>query len=270
MVYPYPKRTRADAPKFYPGALRDAMADPPIITYPAANWSDRNGQAIVAIVVHGTGGPLKSSLQALQTGDGRGVSIHVLIAQDGTLYRMLQDERGANHAGARTSSFTLHGKTYTGGAVNRTTLGVELVNLQDGRDIYPPAQLSSLGWLIAAWRAAYGPLPILRHGDLDPTRRRDPYQLTTNTIEIWAAKAAGATLPPAPPTDPWEAWGDIARPEGDARTFAVPRAWLANKVLGRCVVPETYAASGRYSVAEFERGIVYYLVAKKSAEVVLF
>jgi hypothetical protein len=173
------------------------MVDPQIINYPAANWSDRKGQAIVAIVVHGTGGGLKSSLQTLQTGDGRGVSINALIAQDGTIYRMLQDDKGANHAGAATSSFTLHGKTYTGGAVNRATLGVELVNLQDGRDPYTPLQLQSLGWLINFWRAKHGPLPILRHGDLDPTRRRDPYQLTTNTIEIWVAKAAGAaTTPP--------------------------------------------------------------------------
>jgi N-acetyl-anhydromuramyl-L-alanine amidase AmpD len=172
------------------------MADPRQVAHPAKYWSDRKGQAIVAIVAHGTGGGLQSSLTTLQTGDGRGVSIHVLIDKDGTQYVMVPDDKGANHAGAVTSSFTLNGHTYTGGAVNRATLGVELVNMQDGRDPYPVVQLQSLGWLVTHWRTLHGPLPILRHGDLDPTRRRDPYQLTTNTIEQYAA----AAIPPAQPT----------------------------------------------------------------------
>lgn len=169
------------------------MADPQRIDYPAQNWSDRKDQAIVGIVVHGTGGGLKSSLSTLKTGDGRGVSIHVLIAQDGTQYVMLSDEKGANHAGSPTSSFTLNGRTYIGGSVNRATLGIELVNLQNGRDAYPTIQLQSLGWLVNHWRALHGPLPILRHGDLDPTRRRDPYQLSTQQIEEYAARQ----IPPA-------------------------------------------------------------------------
>lgn len=170
------------------------MADPQRITYPADNWTDRDGQPIIGIVVHGTGGGLKSSLSTLKTGDKRGVSIHVLIAQDGTQYVMLPGEKAANHAGAVSSSFTLNGKTYRGTAVNKATLGVELVNLQDGRDAYPKIQLQSLGWLINHWRSIHGPLPVLRHGDLDPTRRRDPYQLTVNQIEEAAAKVA--TNPP--------------------------------------------------------------------------
>lgn len=161
------------------------MAEPKIIEYPATHWTDRQGQALVGIVVHGTGGGLSSSLSTLKNGDGRGVSIHALIAQDGTIYRMLPDEKGANHAGAATSSFTVNGKRYAGAAVNRATLGVELVNLQDGRDPYTTPQLQSLGWLITHWRSRFGPLPILRHADLDPSRRRDPYQLSTQEIERW-------------------------------------------------------------------------------------
>ena len=147
----------------------------------------------MAIIAHGTGG--KDSRSTLQHGDGRGVSIHALIAKDGTIYQMVPDARGANHAGAPTSSFTLNGRTYTGAAVNVVTLGVELENMQDGRDSYPDAQLAAMGWLIAHWRARFGPLPILRHADLDPTRRRDPYQLSVNDMERWVATVSP---PPAP------------------------------------------------------------------------
>lgn len=158
---------------------------PPIESLPADFWTDRARQQIVAIVVHGTGGT--DSRRTLQHGDGRGVSVHRLITKAGKIYAMVDDARGANHAGAASSSFTLNGKTYTGGQVNKATLGIELENLQDGRDPYPDHQLAALGWQIADWRATHGPLPILRHADLDPTRRRDPYQLSTQEIERWAA-----------------------------------------------------------------------------------
>lgn len=160
---------------------------------PADFWTDRKGQAIVALVVHGTGGT--DSRATLQHGDGRGVSIHRLITKAGLIYAMVSDDHGANHAGAPTSLFTLNGKTYTGGLVNRATLGVELESLQRGRpDDYTEPQLAALGWQVADWRRQYGPLPILRHADLDPTRRRDPYQLSTQEIERWAALAVAQPL----------------------------------------------------------------------------
>lgn len=229
---------------------------PTIQSLPADHWTDRNGQAIVAFVVHGTGGT--DSRSTLQHGDGRGVSIHALINKAGLIYEMVPDNRGANHAGALTSSFTLNGHTYTGGAVNRATLGVELENLQDGRDPYTDPQLAALGWWIAQKRARYGALPPLRHADLDPTRRRDPYQLSTQTIEQWAAKYAA-------PSDPFARWGDVGKPSGVAQGFAVPRAWLVNQVLGACVMPETYSASGKYSVTEFEGGLITYFKARNVA-----
>lgn len=163
-----------------------SLSIPPIESLPADFWTERTGQPIVAIVIHGTGGI--DSRSTLQHGDGRGVSIHRLINKAGKIYDMVPDEHGANHAGAPSSSFTLHGHTYRGNAVNKSTLGIELENLQDGRDPYTDPQLSAMGWQIAEWRKQHGPLPILRHADIDPTRKRDPYQLTTQEIERWAAK----------------------------------------------------------------------------------
>jgi N-acetyl-anhydromuramyl-L-alanine amidase AmpD len=171
------------------------MANAPTIHNVGADyWTDRAGLPVVAIVVHGTGGT--NSLTTLQHGDGRGVSIHTLHPKNGDIFRLVPDERGANHAGAATSTFTLNGQTYKGARVNRATLGLELENLQDGRDPYTEAQLLSMGWQIGQWRRRYGNLPVLRHADLDPTRRRDPYQLTTNQIEEWTARAATVFAPP--------------------------------------------------------------------------
>lgn len=171
------------------------MPFPPTIEQLPYNWStDRAGQQVVAIVAHGTGG--SDSRAYLSRGgdkpDGsdRKVSIHCLIRKDGTIYRYVPDERGANHAGAASSVLALPGKTYRGGAVNRATLGFELENWQNGLDPYPAMQLLAMGWLITDWRRRHGLLPLVRHGDLDPTRRRDPYQLTVATMEQWAEKAA--------------------------------------------------------------------------------
>lgn len=171
---------------------------PPIEQLPADFWTDRAGQEIVAIVAHGTGG--RDSRATLQHGDGRGVSIHRLITKAGKIYAMVPDTRGANHAGALSSSFVLNGRTYRAGDVNRATLGIELENLQDGRDPYTDYQLAALGWQIADWRRQHGPLPLLRHAELDPTRRRDPYQLNTQQMEVWAATYAAPSPPPAPLT----------------------------------------------------------------------
>lgn len=170
-----------------------ALFIPTVKLLPADHWTDRAGQKPVAIVVHGTGG--RDSRATLQHGDGRGVSVHALITKMGLIYEMVPDARGANHAGASSSMFTVNGKTYRGGQVNKATLGVELENLQDGRDPYTDQQLSALGWWIAQKRAAHGPLPVLRHADLDPTRRRDPYLLSTQEIEQWTRPY----MPPPPP-----------------------------------------------------------------------
>jgi N-acetyl-anhydromuramyl-L-alanine amidase AmpD len=171
-----------------------AASPPTVLQLPADHSTDRLGQVPVAIIIHGTGGT--DSRNTLQHGDGRGVSIHALIVKSGTIYRMVPDERGANHAGAASSSFRIGTRIFSGGAVNRATLGIELENLQNGKDPYTDQQLLSMGWEINRMRAKYGPLPIKRHAELDPTRRRDPYQLSTEQIEKWANAATLVYDPP--------------------------------------------------------------------------
>lgn len=164
-----------------------AAIPPTIIDHPSLYSVDRAGQLIVAIVVHGTAG--HDSLAYLTT-NPRSVSVHYLIPRSGdTIYRMVPEARGANHAGATSSSFSLNGKTYTGAAVNRATVGIELESMQTGRDDYTDPQLLALGWLINVLRDRYAAIPLLRHADLDPTRRRDPVNLTRDTMEKWGMSA---------------------------------------------------------------------------------
>lgn len=76
--------------------------------------------------------------------------------------------------------------------------------------------------------------------------------------------------PALPPADPFQKWGNVGKPTGAATGFAVPRAWLVNQVLGKCMVPETYAASGKYSVTEFENGIITFFKQRNTTVVERF
>lgn len=164
---------------------------PPIETLPYNWWTNRAGSPIVGIVAHNTVG-VDSRVYLSRGGDladgrDRKVSIHVLIAKDGTQYRYVPDERGANHAGS--------GKLpppWGGINPNRCTLGFELENASNGIrrvDPYPDDQLLSMGYLLVVWRTHYGPLPLFRHGDIDPMRRKDPVGLSVATMEEWFIRA---------------------------------------------------------------------------------
>lgn len=175
---------------------------PRIDTTYTANWhTSRDGLAIAAIVAHGTGGYDNDAgrryLQRggeLPDGSDRKVSIHCYISKNGTIYRMVPDAYGANHAGAASAVLKTGGKIYRAGKINQVTLGFELANIQDGIDPYPEPQLNAMGWQVAEWRRLYGPLPLYRHAEIDPTRRSDPVRLSVAAME--------ARVPSiSPPTD---------------------------------------------------------------------
>src|SRR5262245_44270208 len=65
------------------------------------------------------------------------VSAHYTIDRDGTIVSHVPEERRAWHAGR---SKMKDGRE----SVNDFSIGVELVNLNDGHDPYPPEQIESL------------------------------------------------------------------------------------------------------------------------------
>lgn len=162
------------------------MLAPKIVQLPYTYSTDRASAPVVAIIAHNTVGT--DSRKYLSQGGPRKVSIHCLIQKDGTLYRMVPDEKGANHAG-----FGKMPQGFPQLNPNRCTIGFELENASDGGkkvDPYTDAQLLTMGWEVNRIRAKYGNLPIFRHADIDPDRRADTVGLTVPEIEDWAKKAA--------------------------------------------------------------------------------
>jgi N-acetylmuramoyl-L-alanine amidase-like protein len=149
------------------------------------------------------------------------------------------------------------------GACNDDHLGIEWVGDFEARQ--PTAEQYTLGITINLLILKHWGLPpgsVNVHRDCMPGRTCPGKHLTSEQIRA-------SLRAPAPP-DPFQAWGPIGTPTGVATGFAVPRAWLVNKKLGACVVPETYSASGKYSVTEFENGLIWYFKARNSTKVELF
>jgi N-acetyl-anhydromuramyl-L-alanine amidase AmpD len=78
------------------------------------------------------------------------VSAHYVVGKDGEVVKMVPLSEAAWHAGRSRHPVG-------GGAVNLRSVGIELVNRNDGKDPYPAAQIDALTELIGELRKA---LPI--------------------------------------------------------------------------------------------------------------
>jgi N-acetylmuramoyl-L-alanine amidase len=142
-----------------------------IVDRPSPNSAARpDGAVIDTLVLHYTELPLEESLAVLSdaTREHR-VSAHYLLAEDGTVYRLVPEERVAWHAGRSSwrGRETLNGRS----------IGVEIVNLHGDRHDYPPHQVATLVELcraILARHPAIEPLNVVGHSDIAPTRKIDP------------------------------------------------------------------------------------------------
>lgn len=218
-----------------------------------------------SIVVHSTSNPnVKNTdfeAEAKFLLDTPLAGAHFLIGKDGHIVRFLEPRAWAAwHAGAALSDYS-----------NQRSIGIELHH-SVGDPPYPRAQLDALRDLLLSLMAEFG-IPatnIETHGQIalpGPYKRKtDPSDMSHDWfLQFRAGLAAGA-----PPPDPFQAWGPIGKPEGAAEGFAVPRAWLVNKRLGACVQAETYSSTGKYSITEFQNGLILYYKQRNATEVVLF
>jgi len=190
---------------------------------PMAQWHDspnHDERRAQIIVLHQTEmGSAEAALLVLRTRNAHGrVSAHYLIGSDGRLHQLVSEQARAWHAGA---------SRWGGMAdINSVSIGIELDN--DGNSPFSAAQIDTLLRLLAdvTTRLAIPAHLVIGHGDVAPTRRRDPgvlfpwQRLAASGFGLWPRDV----LEPAPPGfDPWAALRligyDLRDPAAAVRAF---------------------------------------------------
>ena len=195
-----------------PGAMGESLAGRAVIERPSPNWDQRPADAgpVDTLVLHYTG--MTSAEAALDrlTDSGAKVSAHWCIGEDGTLWRLVPEERRAWHAGVSE----WRGRR----SLNDVSIGIELVNPghEHGYRPFPSAQMDALLDLARAVVARHpiDPRNVVAHADIAPMRRQDPGELfdwarlAAAGIGLWPqAAAAPEEGPPLRQGD----WGAAVR-----------------------------------------------------------
>ncbi len=174
---------------------------PLVIECPSPNFDARpqdqpEGQAVDILLIHYTGMESATAALARMCDQSAKASAHYCIDEDGTLYRLVPEDKRAWHAGVASWAGA--------GDINARAIGIELVNPghEFGYRAFPEAQMAALIELAGGILARH-PIPahrVLGHSDVAPLRKEDPGELFD-----WARlAAAGIGLWPgaAAPLDP--------------------------------------------------------------------
>lgn len=141
-----------------------------IIDRPSPNFGERPvGASVDLIVLHYTAMPEADGALTRLCDPECEVSCHYLIGRDGTLFRLVDEDKRAWHAGA--------GAWAGQDDVNSRSIGIELDN--DGESPFGEALMTSLEALLADLleRHALSPKAVIGHADMAPERKRDPGRL---------------------------------------------------------------------------------------------
>jgi len=152
------------------------------------------GQAVDILLLHYTGMPTAAAALDRLVDPAARVSSHYLVEEDGTVWRLVAEDRRAWHAGV----------SHWAGAtdINARSIGIELVNPghEFGYRRFPDAQMAAVERLGRELLGRH-PIPrhrVLGHSDVAPARKQDPGELfdwprlARAGIGIWPAR------PPAP------------------------------------------------------------------------
>ncbi len=151
--------------------------DPSVLYY----HSDRHGYAPQWLIIHDTEGPAVAALTWWhnKTNPGKS-SAHYLVCSDGEIVPVVPEHLSAHHAGGGRWPGIPEGAVQGTSIINHVSIGVELeYPAAPASPAWPQAQLDAAVKLVAdiAWRYAIPRERILRHVDVDPTRRSDPRNL---------------------------------------------------------------------------------------------
>jgi len=143
-----------------------------IIDTPSPNFDERK-LGISMIVLHYTGMPdAQSAIDRLRDPAAK-VSAHYLVAEDGTILRMVAEDKRAWHAGkSRWRRIE---------DVNSASIGIEIVNPghEFGYPPFPEEQIDALLPLVAEIKERHGITRgnVVGHSDIAPARKQDPGEL---------------------------------------------------------------------------------------------
>lgn len=200
-------------------------------TIKSPNYSSRNGQKIFMLVMHATAGRKDSDLHIL-TDDTvplkKRVSVLYYILKTGHVYQLVDDSYAAWHAGKA------YWNQYGPVEIQEGSIGIELENLNNGIDPYPPEQYNAALELSKALVSRYN--------------------ITQNNIVTHANIAGiteGKTDPKGFPFDKFKSdilygkWGDSYPLPEDQRGYGIPSSWAnTDGTLGQAESPPLYYPSG--------------------------
>ncbi|HEY9219249.1 MAG TPA: N-acetylmuramoyl-L-alanine amidase [Phenylobacterium sp.] len=181
----------------------------PIIETPSPNFDARTAPPSI-LVLHYTGMETGEAALARLRSEEASVSSHYLVEEDGRVFRLVEEERRAWHAGA---SFWRGERN-----VNAASIGIEIVNPghEFGYRPFPEPQVASVIQLVAQIRERWKieDRDIVGHSDVAPARKIDPGELFP-----WKRLAeAGHGLWVEPPAAPG---ASLAEGEEGAGVFAL-------------------------------------------------
>lgn len=180
------------------------FATPPLhvtTVHADANHFGGRRQYAQYICMHATGGTFSLPWLTTTSPLSNPVSVHRLIDKVGKISKLVNDDEQAWHAG-----YGVIGPIGPNAATNFNvvSLGIELENMDDGVDTYPPAQLEAAAAQVVEWWGVYGYLPVVAHAQVD-TRKTDPagfpwddfnVRLTRYLAKVLNAVSAQSTLSP--------------------------------------------------------------------------
>jgi N-acetyl-anhydromuramyl-L-alanine amidase AmpD len=134
---------------------------------------------IDTIVLHATELPNYDMVEAVFTSREYKVSSHYTIDRDGNIYSHVDESQRAWHAG---ESLMADGRI----RINDFSIGIELVNANDGFDPYPRAQIQSLKELITDIRTRHIISHVVSHAEIatPPGRKSDPKNFPWHDLQL--------------------------------------------------------------------------------------
>jgi N-acetylmuramoyl-L-alanine amidase len=185
-----------------------------IIDLPSPNNDTRGDVPVDMLVLHYTGMETGDAALARMCDPAAKVSAHYMIEEDGRVFRLVDEERRAWHAGV--ASWRGHTD------INARSIGIELVNPghEFGYRDFPEAQIAALIDLSRGIlrRHPIPPRNVVGHSDVAPARKTDPGErfpwrtLAEAGIGLWPkAVAVPAT---AESFNPGNIGGVIAEAQG--------------------------------------------------------